>query len=159
MLLATLFAAALLHQEVGETPDIECVRAGNTIQMNACVAEDLAKEQARMQLYFDAAMRRAFESDAESARYGDEPSHQTAWLEASQSSWEAYAETRCAGVWDNWKAGTIRTMMSVGCRIAATRQRTHDIWEDYLTYVDSTPAVLPEPIMSVREEEQAAEAR
>ena len=39
--------------------------------------------------------------------------------------------------------------MNLGCMIEATRARTHDIWTDYLTYVDRTPPVLPEPVEPV----------
>ena len=85
--------------------------------------------------------------------------HQAAWLDASQRSWEAYADIRCDGVFDQWKGGTIRTIMTVGCRIEATRQRTHDIWADHLTYADSTPPVLPEPVLTVFEEQEAAAQR
>ncbi|WP_420477740.1 lysozyme inhibitor LprI family protein [Brevundimonas sp. FT23028] len=131
-----------------------CVRDGSTLELNVCVLEDLRAEEARMQRYFDVAMTRASEGDAESGQFGGERTQQTAWLQASQTAWVAYVESRCAGVFDQWKDGTIRTIVSFGCRIEATRQRTHDIWEDHLTYWDSTPPLLPEPVRTVWEEAQ-----
>ena len=127
--------------------------------MNACAAEDLSSEEARMRRYFEAAMTRAREGDAQSGEFGEERTHQAAWLDASQRSWQAYADIRCEGVLDQWKGGTIRTLMVAGCRIEATRQRTHDIWADHLTYADSTPPVLPEPVLSGSHDEGAAAQR
>lgn len=138
---------------------VGCVRDGNTLQLNACVAEDLSGEEARLRRYFEAAMTRAIEGDAQSGQFGEERTHQAAWLDASQRSWEAYAGIRCGGVFDQWKGGTIRTIMITGCRIEATRQRTHDIWTDHLTYADSTPPVLPEPVLTVFEEQETAAQR
>jgi uncharacterized protein YecT (DUF1311 family) len=131
----------------------QCVRDGNTLQLNACVLDDVGEEEARMQRYFDLAMTRAIEDDGESGQFGGSRTQQQAWLQASQYAWEAYAESRCAGVLDRWKDGTIRTMATVGCRIQAVRQRTHDIWTDHLTFPDSTPPLLPEPVKPVRAEQ------
>jgi uncharacterized protein YecT (DUF1311 family) len=135
-----------------------CVRDGNTLELNACGADDLKLEEARMQRYLDAAMDRASGIDNESGEFG-EPTQLVAWLSASQQSWTAYAEIRCDGVLDQWKGGTVRTLVYLGCKIDATRQRTHDIWSDYLTYWDTTPPVLPEPVMTVPEENRGDEAR
>lgn len=152
-----MISTAILLALVLQSDDpVVCVRDGNTVQMNACAAEDLSVEEARMQRYFQAAMSRAIEGDAESGEFGGERTHQSAWLDASQRSWEAYADIRCSGVFDQWKGGTIRTVMVVGCRIEATRQRTHDIWTDHLTFADSSPPVLPEPVLTVLGERDAA---
>lgn len=141
-------AESLFEADMARYDDdpVVCVRDGNTLQLNACVADDLSAEEARMQRYFDAARTRALEGDAQSGEFGEARTQQAAWLDAAQRSWEAYADIRCQGVFDQWKGGTIRTVMIAGCRIAATRQRTHDIWADHLTYADSTPPVLPEPV-------------
>lgn len=136
-----------------------CVRDGDTLQMNACATEDLSAEDARMQRYLEAAMTRAREGDAGSGEFGGARTNQAAWLAASQRSWAAYADIRCEGVFDQWKGGTIRTFMVVDCKIEAARQRAHDIWADHLTYADSTPPVLPEPVLTVFEEQRAAARR
>lgn len=134
-----------------------CVRDGNTLELNACGADDLKLEEARMQRYLDAAMDRARGIDNESGEFG-EPTQLVDWLSASQQSWTAYAEIRCEGVLDQWEGGTVRTLAYLGCKIEATRQRTHDIWSDYLTYWDTTPPILPEPVLTAAAEDGGAEA-
>lgn len=158
MLIIALLTTALIQESAPSSAPqdaIVCDRAGNTIELNACGALDLERERARMQRYLEAAYSRAHDSDTSDSLYG-EPTQSTAYLQSAQAAWVAYADIRCLGLYDQWKGGTIRTLMALGCRIEATRQRTHDIWADYLTYPDSTPPVLPEPVLSVAEEADAA---
>jgi uncharacterized protein YecT (DUF1311 family) len=160
MLIVALLTAAVMQADAPSSAPqdaIVCDRAGNTIELNACGALDLEREQARMQRYLEAAYGRARDSDHADPSYG-EPTQSTAYLQAAQAAWVAYADIRCLGLYDQWKGGTIRTLMGLGCRIEATRQRTHDIWADYLTFWDSTPPVLPEPVVSVAEEEDVADS-
>jgi uncharacterized protein YecT (DUF1311 family) len=137
-----LIAAILLTQ----TPDapVNCAQAMTTPQINACAAQRLEAETARMETYLSAARRRAVTQDEETAA-----SSQRAYLDNAQSAWTAYADIVCDGVYDNWSGGTIRTVMALECRIQMTRERTHVIWRDFLTYADSTPPVLPEPTAPV----------
>jgi uncharacterized protein YecT (DUF1311 family) len=132
-----------------------CDRGGTTLQMNACVVQDLVKEEVRMQRYLDLALEGAAANDIDSGEYG-EPTRQVELLTGTQAAWVAYAELRCEAQWDEVKDGTIRTIVLVGCKIDATRQRTHDIWADHLTYWDSTPPMLPEPVLTVFEEQEGA---
>jgi uncharacterized protein YecT (DUF1311 family) len=94
-------------------------------------------------------MARYLAAAEERARAMDEESpdaHSPAWLEASQSAWTAYASIVCAGVYDQWKGGTIRTVMASACWQDLIRERTHRIWADNLVFMDSTPPLLPEPV-------------
>ncbi len=36
-------------------------------------------------------------------------------------------------------------VMAGSCLLDMTKKRTHEIWETYLTYMDSTPPILKEP--------------
>ena len=160
MLIIALLATALVQagpQSPTAGESIVCDRNGNTIELNACGALDLEREQARMQRYLEAAYGRARDSDHADPSYG-EPTQSTAYLYAAQAAWGAYVDIRCQGLYDQWKGGTIRTLIGLGCRIEATRQRTHDIWSDHLTYQDSSPPVLPEPVVSVAEEGDAMDS-
>lgn len=162
LLIALLLPAGPAHTAAAAGKPVDdgnpaCVRDGTTIEMNACAFQDLERETARMDRYLAAARLRAAEGDAESATYG-EPTQRQAFLEKSQAAWLAYSTVVCDGVYDQWKDGTIRTVLYLGCRIDMTRQRTHLVWSDYLTFRDSTPPVLPEPVLSVAEEADAADA-
>lgn len=124
---------------------IACNREGSTPEINACAASDLEREEARMQRYLRAAMDRARDADGADRVVGG-PSAQRGYLDASQSAWKAYADIVCNGVLDAWKDGSIRTFMYLGCMTRMTRDRTHLIWRDHLTYADNTPPILPEPV-------------
>jgi uncharacterized protein YecT (DUF1311 family) len=125
---------------------VDCNHAMTTYDMNVCTGRVLDREGARLDQYLKAARTRAEAIDAESGRFGDERSNTAAFLRTGQTAWEAYAAIACDGVYDQWKGGTIRTVQFLGCKIGLTRERTHFIWENYLTSMDSTPPVLPEPV-------------
>ena len=133
-----LFILALSVQDV---PRIEtCETQRNTLEMNECGAARLALERARMDRYLAAAQ------DVMLAHQELTPPEYdvdlTARLEASQASFEAYAEAQCQAVYDMHIGGTIRTIMYIGCMEDMLRQRTHRIWLDYLSDAGTD---LPEP--------------
>ena len=111
-----------------------------------------------MERYLRVAEERALQRDETTRAYGG-PSAQRGYLAASQSAWAAYAEIVCDGVHDGWKDGTIRTIMYLGCMIEMTHDRTRVIWRDHLTYADSTPPVLPEPVEIVAKTLRSAPPR
>lgn len=144
-MIATIILTAVLAGGQDQSAPI-CRRDGNGLEVIACAHDDLNAEEVRMLTYLVAARERAIDADRESGAYGGRPTQQLAYINASQSAWDAYAEIRCGGVYDQWRHGTNGIVMSLECQIAATRQRTHDIWTDYLTFEDSTPPILPEPV-------------
>ena len=66
-------------------------------------------------------------------------------INKAQESWLLYRQSHCGSVFDTWRDGTIRTVMSLNCSTQLTQQRTYELWRAFLTYVDSTPPILPEP--------------
>jgi len=141
-------AMAAAQAIIGADQPFRCVRDGSTPEMNACLADDLEQEEARMQRYLTAAEQRARAMDEQPRAFGG-PSAQRGYLAASQAAWTAYARIVCEGVADSWKDGSIHTAMYLGCMIDMTHERTRVIWRDHLIYVDSTPPVLPEPVTPV----------
>ena len=114
--------------------DSRCADAVTTLEMNACVAAVVAKAEDRQDQYLDAAL----------ARHAATPDI-VALIEASQAAYATYAGQECDAVYRYWIDGSIRNVMALECRLALTDQRTHTIWRNWLTYVDSTPPDLPEP--------------
>jgi len=154
-LAASLLCIALLGcspQPVSNAGDdagptsVACDPDGSMPEIKACPGDDLAREQARMRQYLDAAMERAREDDEASVQYGPR-TRKAAGLSQSQQDWQAYAESRCAVWLPDGSGGTTGGLFYSECLTQATYQRTHDIWSDYLTFMsDSTPPVLPEPV-------------
>ena len=118
--------------------DVQPNCAGNTLEVNACLAGKVKTAQERLDRYVQAALE----------RYGsDEPGDAAIRLgiTASQDAFEAYRSIECDAVYENWKEGTIRGAMGATCAIGLTDQRTHVVWEHWLRYMDSTPPILAEP--------------
>ena len=130
---------------------LACDRDGSMYEMKACAADDLEREQTRMRQYIEVAEGRARRLDEGSLRYGPQ-TRRAAWLSESQEAWQAYADARCQGVFEATSGGTMGGLGYAWCLIDLARRRTHDIWSDYLTYSDSTPPILPEPVRTVAED-------
>lgn len=136
-------AVAVAEAQLAEFNVADCAEVVTTLQMNVCGAFDLARAEEQMFQYLDVALRRARLSDQEVT--GPEPVEIARYLEASQVAWAAYADQACLAVYEDAKGGTIRTIIWLGCRLELTRERTHTIWANHLTYWDSSPPVRPEP--------------
>ncbi len=144
MIAASLASLVLAGQDPSAVP-VDCSKAANTLQINTCVGEELAREEARLEIYLRQAREVARTRDEEDRAYGG-PSAQRGYLDGAQAAWIAYVDIVCGGVFDQFKDGSIRVAASSRCRVDLTRERTHLVWRHFLTYVDSTPPVLPEPI-------------
>ncbi|RDE06402.1 lysozyme inhibitor LprI family protein [Sphingomonas aracearum] len=107
-----------------------------TPEVEQCLAADLARADAELNRYYTAAVTRLSKEREGTA---------LAKLRASERAWIAYRDAECNAVYENWKGGTIRGAMALGCRTKITIARTMAIWQNWLTYADSTPAILPEP--------------
>lgn len=152
---------ALLASLFIQDPDlaaVDCSQAMTTIEINACIGRDLDLEQERMNLYLDTAFAVLREEAAGAGEGLDEANALIAEIEAGQTLWQAYADKACAAVYTRWQSGTIRVAMALDCQIELTRQRTHHLWSEYLSFPDSTEPILPEPVRSVAAEQNSATA-
>lgn len=153
MILVLLASLALQDPDLAA---VDCSQAMTTIEVNACIGRDLDLEQERMNLYLETAFA-VLREEATGAGEGlDEADALIAEIQDGQTKWQAYADKACAAVYTRWQSGTIRVAMALDCQIELTRQRTHHLWSEYLSFQDSTPPILPEPVMAVREEREEA---
>ncbi len=113
---------------------IDCDNAYTTIDINRCAAMDLGLAQAEMKKYLEASLKHN-ENDLELVEA----------INSAQKDWEKYYSSHCDSVYTQWREGTIRGVMALSCKTKLTKQRAHELWENFLTYMDSTPPVLPEP--------------
>jgi uncharacterized protein YecT (DUF1311 family) len=107
---------------------------GNTTEIQACMGKKLNKANTRLAKYLTAAQARIDKN------LGSRPN-----LKTAQAAWVRYRELECGDVFELWAQGTYRTAASSECMLRLTQERTHEIWQAYLTYLDSTPPLLPEP--------------
>jgi len=128
LILLSIFSCLVQAEEV------DCENAMTTQELNVCASREMLAADSTLDEYLSKAK--------------DKSAHETGSVELlkkSQIAWHAYRKAYCDAIYQMWSGGTIRGVMFSGCMIQLTKQRTHQIWEDYLTYMDSSPPVLPEP--------------
>ena len=126
--------ASLSFGAVADEESIDCDAALTTIEINRCAAIELDAAKAELDEYLKASFEHnSFDSELVDA------------LKRAQTDWQTYMSSHCDSVYTQWREGTIRGVMGISCKTKLTKQRTHELWENFLTYMDSTPPVLPEP--------------
>ncbi|OEF02025.1 hypothetical protein A136_05195 [Vibrio crassostreae 9ZC13] len=133
-LISALIAVCFSFSALADEGVVDCENAMNTIEINQCAAIELESAQAELDKYLAA----SFEHNAYEAQL-------VASIKKAQESWQAYMTAHCDSVYIQWRDGSIRGVMALSCKTRLTKQRTHEVWANFLTYMDSTPPVLPEP--------------
>lgn len=111
-----------------------CNDAKNTVEIRECMSTEVDKADKKLIKYIEAAKTHiANDKTIELS------------LDEAQKSWANYRSMQCGDVYKYWGDGSYRYYASLQCMIDVTQKRTHDIWSAYLTFLDSTPAILPEP--------------
>lgn len=121
-----------------EWPDLDCAKAGSTMEQNVCAGRDVEALQENLRFYTDTAYALLRRSE------DIEPEPLIAEIAESERLWQAYVEAACGAVHTYWQNGTIRTVMAASCEMELIRERTHYIWREYLTPMEGM-ALLPEP--------------
>jgi uncharacterized protein YecT (DUF1311 family) len=139
---------ATKNAQSDEEPQIDCSNGGtNTLEMNECMARDLDIAEAKLQQYL-AMARDRFVGDVNDEYNDDDADTKKAAIsefDDAQKSWDAFRDQHCGSVYYQWKDGTIRGAMHLGCMIQLTQIRTRLIWQEWLIYQDSSPPMMPEP--------------
>lgn len=129
-----LYVFLMLFPVLLQADEVDCENPSNTLEMNSCIGKEVAAAEAELQTYMDKALE----------RYADDAAVSELMVE-SQNAWLAFRNVHCEATHEMWSGGSIRGVMLGGCLRDVTRQRTHQVWQTYLTYMDSTPPLLPEP--------------
>ncbi|UPR31665.1 DUF1311 domain-containing protein [Vibrio crassostreae] len=133
-LISALIAVCFSFSALADDGVVDCENAMNTIEINHCAAIELESAQAELDNYLAV----SFEHNAYDAEL-------VASIKKAQESWQVYMTAHCDSVYTQWRDGSIRGVMALSCKTRLTKQRTHEVWANFLTYMDSTPPVLPEP--------------
>ncbi|WP_086774222.1 lysozyme inhibitor LprI family protein [Vibrio coralliirubri] len=133
-LISALIALCFSFSALADDGVVDCENAMNTIEINQCAAIELESAQAELDKYLAA----SFEHNAYDAEL-------VASIKKAQESWQVYMTAHCDSVYTQWRDGSIRGVMALSCKTRLTKQRTHKVWANFLTYMDSTPPVLSEP--------------
>jgi uncharacterized protein len=112
--------------------------------MNDCAATYSNRAERELVRYAATARARLAESAKDNPEDDGEQEALKGFDEA-QKAWSAYRDAECGAVFNWWRGGTVRIVMSLSCTTEMTKARTRQIWSNWLRFVDSTPPLLPEP--------------
>ncbi|MCL1500597.1 DUF1311 domain-containing protein [Xanthomonas nasturtii] len=112
-----------------------CVDLQTTAESNACWVKEVAIAQARLDDYLGVARERAVTTLGVAADAFDN----------AQTAWANYAALQCGNVRQRWGTASVAAAKAASCMVDLNDQRAHDLWKAYLTYVDRTPSIKPEP--------------
>ena len=119
---------------LAQAEEINCDKAMTTYQINMCSRQEVQQAENEMLDYLNASKDR-YSEEAQVLKL----------LTESQAQWREYRKAHCDAIYQVWAEGTIRGVMYNDCMFDVTKDRTHELWQSYLTYMDSTPPILPEP--------------
>lgn len=119
------------------SPEAKIICPGTTTpEVNACQKAKFDQADADLNRYYKAALKRLQKNNEPKVAQG---------LVQAQRTWISYRDAECGAVFDNWSGGTIRVSMEFDCQTRLTRLRSYAIWKNWLTFMDSTPPILPRP--------------
>jgi len=113
---------------------LDCKNASTTYNTMDCLKINIIEAETVLNHYFTESKKR-YANDTKLISLMNE----------SQKRWLSYRESECSAVYQMWIEGSIRVIVAGNCRLNMTKKRTHEIWETYLTYQDSTPPILKNP--------------
>ncbi len=117
-------------------PEPNCSAPTSTYDYKVCGGRQLEAAKQELTRYLEAS-RLKIADDVQTL----------AALDESQKTWEAYKNAQCNALYTKWRQGSVAGVMEVGCQVAMTKARTHELWKSWLTYADRTPPDMPEPAM------------
>ncbi|OOF19929.1 hypothetical protein BZJ17_14650 [Salinivibrio sp. IB574] len=121
---------------VGSDEHVDCDKAVSTQDINYCASLELSEAKQTLDKYLSTSL--------EHNSYDPEL---VAAIKTAQKNWYKYMSSHCDAIYTQWREGSIRGVMSISCQTKLTQARTYEMWENFLTYMDSTPPILPEPEM------------
>jgi uncharacterized protein YecT (DUF1311 family) len=130
--LLAVFTFFLLPNKAMAMP---CADAISTKDHQECGELDLNKATTELTKYLDG-VRNHHKEDSSFIKS----------LNLSQQAWETYAKAHCDSIYSYYRDGSMRYDQALGCHTRLTRQRTFELWKQFLTYPDGTPPVLKQPI-------------
>jgi uncharacterized protein YecT (DUF1311 family) len=134
MLARIVWGLCLLSPMAASAKSGVCDNPVNNVAEMECMSAEIGKAEAKLERYLATAKKRVARDDTIRLN-----------LDTAQNAWQAYRKAQCGDVYDYWGMASYRHRASAQCTLELTRQRTLDIWSAYLTFVDSTPPVLPKP--------------
>lgn len=130
----SLFALAMVA--AGSPAQPKACSGDTTPEVNACLGSEYSQADMFLNKYYKAAIQQA-----KTYKGGNTVKD----LINAQRAWIKYRDSECHAAADKYRGGTIASSMETSCLIRTTRIRTYLIWRNWLTFVDSTPPLLPRP--------------
>lgn len=106
---------------------LNCDEAYTTVEINRCALQEFKQSERDLQRYYEKVI---------TLNQNDETFIES--ITQSQSHWLMYRKGHCDSVYTYWRDGTIRSLQSITCKTQLTQERTLQLWQNFLTFVDDT---------------------
>ncbi len=126
--------AGLSGADEDSSTGIQCDDVFTTVEINRCAKKELQQSESELQLYYETVV----EANRDDEVFLDS-------LKQSQAQWLSYRDSHCDSVYRYWREGTIRGVMSLACKTQLSQQRTLQLWQSFLTFVDGSEPAMPKP--------------
>lgn len=110
--------------------------SGTTDDIEACRYRHVKTSEETLEKYITAASKRLTQKGKTRA---------LATFYSGQKNWSLYRSQECDSVALFFQPGTIADLMKIDCLQKLTDVRMHEVWNNWLRYMDSTLPILPEP--------------
>ena len=114
-----------------------CKDSKTTPDMNQCLSDQITLAEKELAKYLEESRRRVANDSRTLAEF-----------EKAQKARVAFRDAHWGAIYQYWAQGSVRGAIAGSCFLRLTRRRTHDLLDADLTYVDTTPPILPEPKLS-----------
>jgi len=101
----------------------ECADATTTIEMEFCAQKALTEAQTELMCTIESTLK-TFQGDKEKITL----------FKNAQKQWTSYRDLHCGLVYDRWRDGSIRNLITISCKVELTQQRTNVLQRDFLTF-------------------------
>lgn len=107
--------ALLLAACAGSACALDCKNAVATPDLNECASIEQKKVESQLNQVYQRVLKSVGEADTKKA------------LVEAQRAWVKFREADCKAVYENYKTGTIRTVMFIGCMQGHAEKRIKDL--------------------------------
>lgn len=114
-----------------------------TLEMNQCSITVVQQLLAIQEHYIAAIYTRINTEYKDSPELGEEL---LTSFDKENKAWDELINASSSATYTYWQGGTIRGVKGLGRKITLIKYRIHNQWANWLTYMDSTPSILPEPL-------------
>ena len=113
---------------------VDCKNTKTTQDMNYCQGIELEKLNDNLRIYYETSIQLNQNDDLVVQKLMD-----------SQAQWEDYKSSYCGALYNKSRFGSMSGAAHLKCQQKLVKQRTLNLWQDFLSGPDGRSSDLPKP--------------